>query len=438
MRLSDFFKKQTAEEQKAMPSLGLFQGEFVSPPPAVRTDPLNLISLNIGFVASLSSFNARNMASAKPQLFAKRKGKKLLSGVKMREVSQAECKTLGKHEEQGNIVEILEHPVLDLLDNGSEHLDGHALSETTELYLSTVGTCYWVIEGKNEPKAIDVLPAEYTTPWLDNSGHVVEYVVKTGSYERHYDKSEIIVMKNVAVGGYLRTDKSPIVGLYGQSPIEQAIEECELMRSISKLARSVANDPRPSMMFSLKEGIGDLDEGQIRLLNRQFSQLMSGRNGKFTFMPAAIDSKPLTLPAKDMEWEDGRRWLMLVIANAFGIGLDLINPEKSNRATSGTSYRSYAQMTLVPKLKRKADTLTKHLLPRYDEDLFLVYTDPTPIDEEQSLKEEDHEVRTGIISINEARAKRGLPPLSVDMRGSPSNKVEANVSEEPKVTGEEL
>ena len=424
---------------KSMPTLSYGMSGSVQAPPAVNRDPLNLLSLNIGIVAAINTLNARNVASAKIRLYAKRRnGRKFIEGIKTRSLSKTEIKGITKGSESADIVEILEHPALDLLEQGTRHLDGHGMAECIEQYLGALGVCYLrVIKGKNGiPDYLDILPAEYTTLLLDNEGEEVGYRVKSGVYTKDYDINEIIAFKGQAVGGYTRSEGfAPEVGLYGVGFIEQCYEECELLRSISKMARSIANDPRPSTIYSLKDGMGDLDEGQIRLMTRQLEQYMSTRNGKSAFFPSAIDVNPISLAPKELGFEEGKLWLERVVANAAGVPLDILNPHGGGRATSLTSYRSYAIHTLVPKLRRYCDTLTKELLPLYDDDMFFRADNPTPIDEQQILKEEQFEVSSGIISINEARARRDLPALEQDMRSSPDKASRADTSSGSLITG---
>ena len=65
--------KSAKPQAKSMPSnYGMFGlgGSPTSAPPAVCRDTLNLLSLNVGIVASMTSLLARNMASAKLRLYA--------------------------------------------------------------------------------------------------------------------------------------------------------------------------------------------------------------------------------------------------------------------------------------------------------------------------------------------------------------------------------
>jgi hypothetical protein len=64
---------------------------------------------------------------------------------------------------EGEVVEILNHPMLDLLDQVNKELDGYVLGELTDLYQETAGTAYWWIETAELPDVPD-LADPFTVP----------------------------------------------------------------------------------------------------------------------------------------------------------------------------------------------------------------------------------------------------------------------------------
>ena len=49
---------------------------------------------------------------------------------------------MSPHGSGDDVVEITEHPVLDLLGNGTPHLDATSMREVIETYLQTLGTAF--------------------------------------------------------------------------------------------------------------------------------------------------------------------------------------------------------------------------------------------------------------------------------------------------------
>jgi hypothetical protein len=52
-------------------------------------------------------------------------------------------------------------------------------------------------------------------------------------------------------------------------------------------------------------------------------------------------------------------------------------------------------------------------VPLYDPTgrLFLASEDPTPVDAQASLTQKEQDVKYGVVTINELRGERGLPPV---------------------------
>jgi HK97 family phage portal protein len=203
------------------------------------------------------------------------------------------------------------------------------------------------------------------------------------------------------------------------SPIEECLPEAELLYRINEYERQmVVNNGRPD--FVVKYGAGSLEPERRRALGRMWRQMFTGtRRGEPFIADSDFSVEPLGWSPRDMSYQDGKRHLIMVVSNAFGVPMDMISPENSNRATSLTAFRSYAMLTVVPKLARYAEVITSALCPRYDDGLFVACDDPTPLDEEQEQKETYVLLQTGVLSVNEVRARMGLAPLPVDLRGSP-------------------
>jgi hypothetical protein len=52
-------------------------------------------------------------------------------------------------------------------------------------------------------------------------------------------------------------------------------------------------------------------------------------------------------------------------------------------------------------------------VPQFDPSgrLFLASEDPTPVDQDLTIKQQENDLKYGVVSINEVRSERGLPPV---------------------------
>lgn len=417
--------KKTVGEKvtKALaPSFGRIDALVIAPRP-VSNNPIELIKLNKGFTGVCNTKNATAIASTPLRLYAIKgsKAQKLLYPTKSLnkrqvEILQANSRSrIIKQATHENVVEITEHPVFDCLNNINKDLNYYDGMELTSQYLGMIGNAMWLIRTGNggAPEGIDILPAEYTTVMLDNNMDITGYRVFNGVYEHEYKPEEVIHFKNVSPGLFWRIWNNALVtGLYGMGDAEYVLDEIYLYNSILDYLRALTeNNAIPAAIIQYKNG--RLDPKTMEDVQKQWDKVLRTwrRAGKTKVMDQDFEFKPISLPPKDMDFAEGRRWLENVIANAFGVPIDLLTTENSNRASSNTAIQNYFRFTIKPKLRRIEERLNSHLMPLFDTRLFLQFDECVPADEVLAQKQEDSDLRLGVMTINEVRDKRGLGPV---------------------------
>ena len=68
---------------------------------------------------------------------------------------------------------------------------------------------------------------------------------------------------------------------------------------------------------------------------------------------------------------------------------------------------------ISPRLKRRDEKLNEQFVPLFDPSgrLFLASEDPVPINRELNAKEQELNLKYGVVTINEVRSENGLPPV---------------------------
>jgi hypothetical protein len=68
---------------------------------------------------------------------------------------------------------------------------------------------------------------------------------------------------------------------------------------------------------------------------------------------------------------------------------------------------------VTPRLMRRDEKLNEQLVPLYDPTgrLFLASEDPVPVNRELTVKEQDLNLKYGVVTINEVRGAQGLEPV---------------------------
>src|SRR5262249_28847232 len=100
------------------------------------------------------------------------------------------------------------------------------------------------------------------------------------------------------------------------------------------------------------------------------------------------------------------------ICNAFGVPIAFMTTNV-NMANLQAAERQHMRNAVHPRLRRRDEKCNEQLLPWYDPTgrLFLASEDPTPVDAEASALQQRVDMQYGIVTINEERGERGLPPV---------------------------
>ena len=437
MGLLDFLGRDRVKGviQKSQPSAGWsWFGASGSVPGGVQSaapinhDPLNLLSLNVGIVAACSNRNAQSVASAQPKLYASRgKGKKFLPGVEARSLSKLEKKALAIVHKQVSFseetVEIMTHPALDLLQKPCTEYDGHALMTMTEAYQGLLGYAVWHMDKVGaRVESITLLPSEWLHPLVDVEGITKGWQMQQGTNKREFDADEVIAFKNYIPGASTRSSPAmmPTVGIYGCGWLEQCLPEATLLREINKYERAtMENSGQFPLKITFKNGSLS-PESRRGLIKQYMARFLGGHRNEPLVCDADSDAQPIAWSPRDLEYEKGKADCRLVVCNCAGVPIDLVDSRDSNRATSLTAFRSYAILTVEPKLRRYEDVLNHKLLPLFDGNLFFKFDSPVPVDEENERKEREILMKYGIVKKNEIRAELGMEALDDDEDGFPA------------------
>ena len=101
-----------------------------------------------------------------------------------------------------------------------------------------------------------------------------------------------------------------------------------------------------------------------------------------------------------------------LIANAFHCPIAFFTTQ-TNLANLLASQMQHMDQAVSPRLERRDEKLNAQLMPLYDPSgrLFLASEDPVPVDQQLSIQKQDLDLKYGVVSVNEVRSERGLPPV---------------------------
>jgi hypothetical protein len=99
------------------------------------------------------------------------------------------------------------------------------------------------------------------------------------------------------------------------------------------------------------------------------------------------------------------------IANAFHVPIAFLTSQ-TNLANLQASQSQHMSLAIGPRLERRDEKLNAQLVPLFDPTgrLFLASEDPVPVDQNLLVQQQIADLKYGVVSINEIRSERGLPP----------------------------
>lgn len=301
--------------------------------------------------------------------------------------------------------EILDHPLLDLLDTVNPIQNGFDLTEKSILFLELVGNCFWhLIDNElGVPAEIWMLPPQYMRPIPDAKLGVSGYVYKRGMKEIKFKEEEIIHFMI----------PSPLHELFGMGSAAGAWEAHRLWESMTEYEIAhFKNMGRPDMAVWLKHNLSKTEKKRLESTLNQ-SYVGTSKRGKMgVFSHEHIDEiQILGDKLMEMSYIEGRKYIRQEIIAAHRVPESFLTMENANRAMGEAGLYFYALFTTKPYCTRIVQKLNEKLCPRFDERIFLSYENPVPEDKEYLLKEREMHVTKGVETVNEIREQLGKEPL---------------------------
>ena len=312
-------------------------------------------------------------------------------------------KTLKPSLKQADVAEVSDHPMLDLLNYVNEMIGYYELFETTEIDMELTGNAYWwVVPGPlGLPAEILVLPPQLVRIKLNAQNFVGSYVLG------HIPNDKVIPADEVIHFRFPNPDGSA----YGFGPAQAAWGSILDYRAMQQHERALNKNMGVPSLFIKYSGV--VEKAELSRIESDWNRKLRGNDKSGTVMVGdnKYEIEQVGLSPRDMSFEKGRKWARVEIADCFGVPMDLLDTENSNRATATQANYVYEQFTIKPRLRRIADKLNERLVPLYDDRLFFEYDENVPRDEAQFLSETIQLTDSRIITRNEARERMGLPPM---------------------------
>jgi HK97 family phage portal protein len=335
-------------------------------------------------------------------------------GKRLRANLQRESQTHRRLTADENVDEVLDHPLLDLLqepcrDAGVGVLSRFELLELTQLSLDVVGRAYWLIvrDGLGAPAGLWPLAAQHVRVVTNPHGNrLIDHYLWTGDREpRRLAPTEVVAFRTPDL-------LDPFVG--GLSPAAASFARIGLTDlHLAHQQAMLENRARPDVVLSPSQPEGMLGEAEARRLEDAFARRFRGGGAGGVFVSRdSLKVDPLSFPPRDLGDLAESQASLEQIARAFDVPLAMLNRD-ANRASAEQGRAQHASDAVAPRLARLADRMNQHLVPLFDPTgrLFLRFDDPVRESVELKLRTRALNLRLGFTTVNEERAEEGYPPV---------------------------
>lgn len=313
--------------------------------------------------------------------------------------------------EDGGPEETTDHEILDLLDGVNEFQTGPEFKWTLASHLELTGNAYILLIGvksdKDKPKSMFLLDPSRVRPLFDKTSfpwvvRQYEFTIENKVYR--YEPYEILHLKYPdASDPYIGLGKVQAAGYYIDLDNDAISFNRNFFMQGSKIGPVLESEAT--------------DEATLERLRLSWetSHQGAGNAHRPFVMPKGIKLADNQPKAQDMDFGNLMKESLARVMLVFRVSRTILGTAESdtNRATAETADYVFAKRTIKPKMQQICSCLNEFLVPRYGDDIYLGFLDPTPEDKNFRIQEMKAVVNNQpVMTQNEAREKfQGLGPV---------------------------
>ena len=269
------------------------------------------------------------------------------------------------------LVEVVNHPLLTLLDKPNPYMPGKELIERGQLFQELAGAAYWYVRKNVLGVPVEIYPlySQYVTTVRDEqTGYPLYYLYGSGSRPgstQRYELEEIIPF--VLPGPYdpLNTTQD------GFSPLMSVFEQTEIFDFFNATQLALLqNEGRPDGILSFKDGIGENEKNRLR---HEWSQMFSRAGaGKVAILDEEGTFTPISYAPSDLSRLKVGDSVTEAICMAYDVPPAIFNKDTGTYQSYATACEAHVQRAIKPRLDRNQAILNMYLVPMFDHDDFML------------------------------------------------------------------
>ncbi len=344
---------------------------------------------------------SKSIASITWELYTMKKQGKAVKVVKMLNASHVEKRRLYETmKKEMELVEIDDHPLLDLINHCNSEMTGSYVRQLTQVYLDSVGEAFWIKERNGLGVPIEIWPIHPT--WVTDlpTKNNPYFVVQINNNRVPIPPTEMIWFKEPD------PEKPYLRGSGLGMALGDELDTDEFAAQHTKAW--FYNRARPDLLI-----YGDgLQRPDTERLEQEWMKRNQGfwKAFKPFFISKKIEVKELSQSFSDMDLIPLRKYERDIIIQTFGVTPEILGiVENSNRATIDAASYIFSLYCLVPRLETLREYLQTFLVPDFDERIIIDYVSPVTEDKEYQLRAAT--VSSWALTKDEWREMTGKEPL---------------------------
>jgi phage portal protein BeeE len=366
-----------------------------------------------GMALDLALYNANNLSAVPLRLYTSRpqvvRGAKRrvdpLAARRLRSFQAVGTKAVQRAERAGDVFEVLDDPMLDLLCKPDPSTTASAWNVLRFINKQLYGDALLLtIQGSSgTPVALPNLQPQWASVQPDKEARIAGWFYGRDEVSREqYEADQVFQQK---------WSDNPNTIYRGLGWLETAIRELEIEdRALAAELTRWKNGGYPEGVLSFKNA---KNQDQLNQAMDAFHRMLrkSRRQGgviatsESTYTPLSV--------AQEMNYVPGLELIERRLLNRAGIPTTLYFMSDSNRASAIAGDSAYATNTLTPALVIDAEQWTEWLAPRFGQDpaeVWFAYDAVGQVDRDALNAQISATVPIGVMTPNEGRALLGLPP----------------------------
>ena len=328
---------------------------------------------------------------------------------------------LYRKKKNGDLEEIKQHPILDLLNRPNPMHSGRRFLEKLATQYLIGGNAYILgLSGKamKPPTELWLLPPQAMKVNTRPSSMLpAAYEYKQGNREAIvYPVDQITGLSQIC---HLKT-VNPLNEFYGLPPLAAAAHGVDIFNAGMQWNKSLLqNEGRPSGALQMKAdpngGVGTFTDDQFQRLKEQIDTQYSGSGnaGRPLLLDGGLEWVQMSMSATDMDHRENMLTNARFIAACYGTPPQLVNiPGESTYSNYEQAMLSYYSDTVIPFLCGLLEEINRWLPALFKDDVFLWFDEEQITALEPRRKEKSDRLNaSGFMTINEKRDAMGMEPV---------------------------